>query len=121
MSMTSLTPEQRLQASIAFYTETLGFELSFRYKDFYAGVCAGPFAFHLKLVDEQDPSIPFVSKGEHIHLYVQVDDVRRAAQELKSKGVPLKRDVCETEFGTREVMLEDDQGHTVALWEERAG
>ena len=29
---------------------------------------------HLKLVDEKDPSIEFVDKGEHFHLYLETDD-----------------------------------------------
>ena len=58
-----------LDESIAFYTGKIGLELEFRFEDFYAGIRAGDQSFHLKLVDEKDPSIDFVSEGDHLHLY----------------------------------------------------
>ena len=54
-----------LEESIRFYTTKLGFTLAFRYEDFYAGIRAGNQLFHLKLVDEKDPSIEFVDKRVH--------------------------------------------------------
>lgn len=122
MKIQSVTPQLRttdLAGSIRFYTEVLGFELAFRYRDFYAGICAGAHAFHLKLVDEADPSIEFARAGEHVHLYIGIDDVRAAALELEAKGVRLTRGVYDTAYGTRELSLEDDQGHSIYLFENR--
>ena len=48
--------------------------LEFQDEDFYAGIRAGSQLFHLKLVDEQDPSIEFVDRGGHFHLYLETDD-----------------------------------------------
>lgn len=45
-----------LAASIRFYTTEVGLTLEFQYQDFYAGIRAGGQLFHLKLVDEKDPS-----------------------------------------------------------------
>jgi catechol 2,3-dioxygenase-like lactoylglutathione lyase family enzyme len=122
MKLKSLTPQLRttdLAGSIRFYTETLGFEVAFQYRDFYAGIRTGSYTFHLKLVDAPDPGIEYVRKGEHVDLYIEVDDVRGAAEELTRKGVRLTRDVYETPYGTREVSLEDDQGHSLYLFENR--
>ena len=55
-----------LGGSIRFYTEQLGLTLEFRYEDFYAGIRAGHQVFHLKLVDQPDPSIDFVDRGESL-------------------------------------------------------
>jgi catechol 2,3-dioxygenase-like lactoylglutathione lyase family enzyme len=107
-----------LDASIRFYTEVLGFELAFRYQDFYAGVTAGPQTIHLKLVDSPDPSIPFVRDGSHVHLYIAVDDVRAAADELRQRGVRLTRDPYETPYRTREISFEDPQGHSLYLFQD---
>jgi catechol 2,3-dioxygenase-like lactoylglutathione lyase family enzyme len=120
MKITSVIPQLRttdLGASIRFYTEKLGFELAFQYQDFYAGIRAGSHTFHLKRVDEPDPTIDYVRKGEHVHLYIEVDGVRAAAEELERKGVRLTRDVYETPYRTREISLEDDQGHSLYLYE----
>jgi catechol 2,3-dioxygenase-like lactoylglutathione lyase family enzyme len=63
-----------LEGSIGFYTTKLGFTLAFQYEDFYAGIRAGSQLFHLKLADEKDPSIEFVDRGEHFHLYLETND-----------------------------------------------
>ena len=103
--------------SIQFYTTKVGLTLEFQYQDFYAGIRAGGQLFHLKLTDEQDPSIAFVDKGEHFHLYLETDDVSAAAAALKRNGVPLVKDVHETAWGTREFVIKDDQGHTLYFGE----
>ncbi|QHT62399.1 VOC family protein [Paenibacillus lycopersici] len=102
-----------LESSIRFYTETLGLELAFRYEDFYAGIRAGSQVFHLKAVDDQDPSIAYVREGDHFHLYLLTDDAAALAETLKGRGVKLLADVCETEWNTKEFVIEDDQGHTL--------
>ena len=108
-----------LAESIRFYTAKVGLTLEFQYKDFYAGIRAGSQLFHLKLVDEKDPSIEFVDKGEHFHLYLETDDAAAAAAMLQGNGVPLVKDVHETAWGTREFVIKDDQGHTLYFGEHR--
>jgi catechol 2,3-dioxygenase-like lactoylglutathione lyase family enzyme len=102
-----------LAASIHFYTTKVGLTLAFQHKDFYAGIRASNQLFHLKLVDEKDPSIAFVDKGEHFHLYLETDDAVAAAEAFKRNGVPLVREVHETAWGTKEFVIKDDQGHTL--------
>jgi catechol 2,3-dioxygenase-like lactoylglutathione lyase family enzyme len=106
-----------LPASIRFYTETLGLELAFRYQDFYAGVRAGAQLFHLKHVDEADPSIAYVAAGEHFHLYLETGDAPGAAAALERKGVRLVKPVHDTAWGTWEFVVHDDQGHTLYIGE----
>ncbi len=106
-----------LASSIRFYTTQLGLTVEFQYEDFYAGIRAGSQLFHLKLVDERDPSIEFVVRGDHFHLYFQVDDAAASAQALKAGGIPLVKDVHETAWGTREFVIRDDQGHTLYFGE----
>ena len=124
MTVSGVIPQLRttdLKSSILFYTTQLGLQLEFEYQDFYAGIRAGNHVFHLKLVDEKDPSIQFVEDGEHFHLYLETNDVRAAAAALRSNGVPIVKDVHETPWGTRELVIKDDQGHTLYLGESRSG
>lgn len=106
-----------LAESIRFYTAKLGLQLEFQYEDFYAGIRAGSHIFHLKLVDEKDPSIEFVDKGEHFHLYLETDDIAAAADALKRNGVRLMKEIHTTAWGSREFIIKDDQGHTVYFGE----
>src|SRR4030095_4464329 len=102
-----------LAASIRFYTEKVGFTLEFQYEDFYAGIRAGRQVFHLKLADEKDPSIDFVDRDGHFHLYFETDDAASAAEGLARRGVALVTRLHETPWGTREFVIKDDQGHTL--------
>lgn len=118
MRFLNIVPQLRtkdLAQSIRFYTEKLGFTLEFTYDDFYAAVRAGGQVVHLKLVDEADPSIEFVHLGEHFHLYVEVDDVSAAAARLLDAGVHIERNIEETPWRTRELVVKDDQGHTIYI------
>jgi catechol 2,3-dioxygenase-like lactoylglutathione lyase family enzyme len=122
MAISGVTAQLRttdLAGSIRFYTAELGLTLDFRYEDFYAGIRAGRQVFHLKLVDEPDPSIEFVDRGGHFHLYLETDDAHAAAEALKRNGVRLVRDVHDTPWGTREFVVKDDQGHTLYFGQPR--
>ena len=102
-----------LAASIRFYTQDLGLALEFQYQDFYAGIRAGAQLFHLKLVDQKDPSIEFVDDGEHFHLYFGTDDIAALAETLTKRGIRLVKDVHDTPWGTKELAIKDNQGHTL--------
>lgn len=102
-----------LAASIAFYVDTLGFELAFQHADFYAGIRAGAQLFHLKLVDQPDPAIGWVQEQTHFDLYFEVDDVDAVASRLRDKRIPFVREPHHTSWGTRELVIRDDQGHTL--------
>jgi catechol 2,3-dioxygenase-like lactoylglutathione lyase family enzyme len=120
MAITGIAPQLRttdMASSIRFYTEKLGFSVEFNYQDFYAGLRAGSQIVHLKLVDEKDPSIQYVDEGGHLHLYLQTNGVSDFAAQLKAKGVELLKDVHETSWNTREIVIHDDQGHTLYLGE----
>ncbi|HUJ85707.1 MAG TPA: VOC family protein [Burkholderiales bacterium] len=122
MAITGVMAQLRttdLASSIHFYTTKLGLTLEFRYQDFYAGIRAGSQVFHLKRVDEKDPSIRFVDEGGHFHLYLETSDVAAASAALKANGVALVKDVHDTAWGTREAIIKDDQGHTLCLGQNR--
>jgi len=106
-----------MASSISFYTQKLGFSVAFKHEDFYAGIRAGNQICHLKLIDETDPSIPFVDKGGHFHFYLETNGVADIANQLKANGVSLVKDVHETPWGTREIVIHDNQGHTLYLGE----
>jgi catechol 2,3-dioxygenase-like lactoylglutathione lyase family enzyme len=118
MTVSGVIPQIRttkLDESIDFYVSKLGFELAFKYSDFYAGIKVGDQFIHLKLVDVEDPSIAFVSDGGHLHLYFTTDDVDAEAQKLKRNGVVFRQEVADTPWGMREFWVIDNQGHVLCF------
>ncbi len=115
MNVTALVPQLRttdLEGAIAFYTEKLGFELAFRYEDFYAGISAGNHLIHLKLTDHPDPSIEFV-RGEHLHLHITVDDLGPVLDRVRASGAKIVEEMTERPWGMKEFVVEDLDGHTI--------
>ena len=120
MAITGIVSQLRttdIASSVRFYTEKLGFSVEFNYEDFYVGIRAGSQIFHLKLVDEKDPSIKYVDDGDHFHLYFVITGVVDFAAQLKANGMQLAKDVHETLWNTREIVIHDDQGHTLYFGE----
>lgn len=116
MKINNFTPQLRtvnMASTIRFYTEKLGFTIQFQYEDLYAGLRCGDQMLHLKYVCDLDPSIQYVDEGGHLHIYFGIDDAAGFAEDLKSKGVALVKDVHDTDWQTREFVINDDQGHTL--------
>ena len=116
MELTALVPQLRttaLDRAIHFYTKKLGFVLSFRYQDFYAGVSCGKRMIHLKLVDDPDPSIDFVRSGQHLHLHIGVRDIRAAFRQVQEAGVKVVEGISDRPWGVTEFVIEDPDGHTL--------
>lgn len=66
---------------------------------------------------KKTPSIEYVNNGEHFHLYFETGDVGAVAAGLKANGVTLVKDVHKTPWGTKELVIKDDQGHTLYFGE----
>jgi uncharacterized glyoxalase superfamily protein PhnB len=66
-------------------------------------------------VDERDPSIDFVDRGDHFHLYLETDDADAAAEVCKRNAVHIVKDVHDTPWRTRELVIKDDEGHTIYI------
>jgi hypothetical protein len=69
--------------------------------------------FHLKQVDDVDPSIRYVDDSDHFHLYFQTSDIDAVMSRLTANGVAFVRGVHETPWRTKELVIHDDQGHTL--------
>jgi catechol 2,3-dioxygenase-like lactoylglutathione lyase family enzyme len=106
-----------LDRSIRFWVDGVGLALAFRYEDFYAGIAAGPQTFHLKLVDAPDPSIAHIAAAGHFHLYLATTDAAATAARLAASGIVPHVKLHDTAWGTRELVMHDDQGHTIHIGE----
>ncbi|WP_137125312.1 VOC family protein [Roseomonas sp. HF4] len=111
-----ITPQLRttdLKASIRFYVDRLGFTLPVRWQDFYAGLSAGDAEARLRRVDEPDPSIPYVAVGAYVHLDIHVDGIDALHEAFQARGVSVLEGPVDQPRNTREIVLRDDQDHTL--------
>ena len=116
MEIEQLVPQLRttdLDRAIHFYTKKLGFVLAFKYDDFYAGISSGTHMLHLKLVDDPDPGIDFVRRGQHLHVYIGVHDIHAAFRQVQEAGVKVVEGISDRPWGTTEFVIEDPDGHTI--------
>lgn len=118
MTISGVIPQLRttdLDESIDFYVKKMGFELEFRYSDFYAGIRVGDQSFHLKLVDHKDPSIDFVAGEDHLHLYFPTENAEAESARLKKLDVTFRSELTDTPWQTREFYVLDNQGHVLCV------
>ena len=106
-----------LNSSITFYTEKLGFELEFRYEDFYAGIIKDGYSIHLKsgkpLRDER------ISKRENndLDIVFAVDNVGGLYEQFLKTSIDIVQPLCDRPYG-KEFYIADPDGYIFAYLEE---
>lgn len=106
-----------IEHSIEFYTKKLGFDVEFRYEDFYAGIIKNGYSIHLK---SGKPSIEErKSKRENVDLDIvfSVEGVEELYEEFVNKSVEIIQPLCERPYG-REFYIADPDGYILAFLEE---
>ena len=107
-----------LERSINFYTQTLGFELDFRYEDFYAGITRSGYSIHLKLGDPDVEEIAKRCENEHLHLSFSVEDIHSLFDAIKSSGLSIIQPLREMPYGT-EFYIADPDSYLLGFLEEK--
>jgi catechol 2,3-dioxygenase-like lactoylglutathione lyase family enzyme len=106
-----------LDKAIAFYTETLGFELEFRYEDFYAGIIKDGCSIHLKhgkpSIEERDRK----REDNDLDLIFSVQDVEELYDQFSKTLIDIVQPLCDRPYG-REFYIADPDGYIFAYLEE---
>ena len=99
--------------SLEFYLKKLGFDVAFRYEDFYAGIIKDGYSIHLKEGNfsikertSEDPDIVF-----------SVEDIEALYKELSNKFINLIQPLRDMPYG-KEFYVADPDGHIIAFIEE---
>ena len=103
-----------IDRSIEFYTKKLGFDMDFRYEDFYAGIIKDGFSIHLKTgkpsIDERHNK----KVNEHLDIIFSVEDIQKEYERLQKLGVKFSRPP--TKMGpVTLVVLDDTCGNNIQL------
>ena len=93
-----------LSASVAYYTEKLGFKIDWRYEDFYASV-------------SRDKCVLFLCEGGQGHagtwIWTGVDDVELLFAEWTASGAEIRQGPTNYPWGSREMQVVDPDGHVL--------
>lgn len=113
MKMNAGIVTSRLAESKAFYTDTLGFGVTFE-NEFYLLLHApgGETAISFLLPDHpsQQPLFHKPFSGEGMYLTIEVEDVDKIYSELKKKGVDIQIDIRDEPWGDRHFAIRDPNG-----------
>ena len=105
------------ERSIQYYTQVLGFDLEFRYEDFYAGIIKDGYSIHLKcgqpLLEERERK----RENNDLDIVFSVDNVDALYEEYSQKPIEIIQPLCERPYG-KEFYIADPDGYILAFLEE---
>jgi predicted enzyme related to lactoylglutathione lyase len=102
-----------IDRSVEFYTKTLGFDVDFRYEDFYSGIIKDGYSIHLK---SGTPSIDKRKTNEDLDIIFLVNEIKDLYEEILSKSVEIIQPLREMPYG-KEFYIADPDGNVIAFLE----
>jgi predicted enzyme related to lactoylglutathione lyase len=105
-----------LSRSVNFYTSKLGFEISFRYSDFYVGIVKDGFSIHLKSGTPATDERNIKGTDEKVDLLFSVEDIDNLYKDILNKSVEVIQPLREMPYG-REFYINDPDRNTIAFIE----
>jgi catechol 2,3-dioxygenase-like lactoylglutathione lyase family enzyme len=105
-----------IDRSIDFYTTQLGFDLEFRYEDFYAGIIKDGFSIHLKSGDHSIEERTRKRMNDDIDLVFSVDNIEGLFRELTQKQVEIIQPLRKMPYG-KEFYIADVDGYIISFVE----
>jgi len=105
-----------LNLSVEFYTKQLGFDVDFRYEDFYAGVIKDGFSIHLKIGKPFAKERESKKNNEDLDIVFSVEDIEVLYQELSDKPVTIIQALRQMPYG-KEFYIADPDGYIIAFLE----
>jgi catechol 2,3-dioxygenase-like lactoylglutathione lyase family enzyme len=119
-SITAAAPQflvEKLNDSLIFYEQRLGFSRDFVYDDFYASVSRDRAVIHLKCAPKLEAERAHRRSGEHLDAYLLVSGVRELHQELVGRGAPITKPLEQRPWDARDFYVEDPDGYILCFSE----
>jgi Uncharacterized protein conserved in bacteria len=104
---------EKMAETKAFYTQTLGFGVTFENEFYLLLHTPGgetEISFLLPNHPSQQPLFQKPFQGQGMYLTIEVDDVDQLYNELKEQGVTIKIDIRDEPWGDRHFAIEDPNG-----------
>jgi uncharacterized glyoxalase superfamily protein PhnB len=108
---------EKLNASLIFYEQRLGFSRDFVYEDFYASVSRDRAVIHLKCAPKLEAERTHRRAGEHLDAYLAVFGVRELHEEFVGRGAPIVKPLEQRPWGACDFYVEDPDGYVLCFSE----
>jgi predicted enzyme related to lactoylglutathione lyase len=112
--MSAQLPVASIEQSIEFYTKKLGFNLDFKYEDFYAGIVKDGHSIHLKSGSSEGND---GKNKKDLDIVFSVNNIDDLYHELLSKSIEVVQPLRDMPYG-REFYIADPDGNRIAFIEE---
>jgi uncharacterized glyoxalase superfamily protein PhnB len=122
-SITAAAPQflvEKLEDTLAFYEQRLGFQCDFVYEGFYASVSRDRAVIHLKCAPKLAGERAYRRSGDHLDAFLVVSGVAELHSELVGRGAPITTPLQQTPWGTRDFHVEDPDGYVLCFSEPSA-
>jgi predicted enzyme related to lactoylglutathione lyase len=106
-----------IEHSIDFYIKKLGFDLEFRFEDFYAGITKDGYSIHLKSGKPSMEERKSKRERNDLDIVFSVDAVEDLYEEFVNKSVEIIQPLCNRPYG-KEFYIADPDGYILAFLEE---
>ena len=107
-----------IDRSIEFYKERLGFDIDFRYENFYAGIIKDGYSIHLKSGKPSIEERKNKRSNEDLDIVFSVDGIEHLYEELSNRTIEFVQPLRDMPYG-KEFYITDPDGYIIAFIEER--
>jgi predicted enzyme related to lactoylglutathione lyase len=115
-TMSPLLVVADLDQSLTFYRQQLGFEIDFRYEDFYAGIVKDGCSIHLKLGTSNQEERARKKEKEDIDMTFSIGRIDDFYTEAKNKALNIIQPLREMPYG-KEFYIADPDGYVLSFLE----
>jgi catechol 2,3-dioxygenase-like lactoylglutathione lyase family enzyme len=106
-----------LERSIEFYKSKLGFDVDFRYEDFYAGISKDGYSIHLKEGKPHNDERRNREENEDLDIVFSVDNIHDLYDEYSTNSVEFIQRLRVMPYG-KEFYITDPDGYIIAFLQE---
>ena len=106
-----------LDSSMEFYTEKLGFDVDFRYEDFYSGIIKEGCSIHLKLGNPVREERQNKRDNEDLDIVFSVQGIEDLYEEYSARSVEFTQPLRDMAYG-KEFYVVDPDGYLLGFLEE---
>ena len=106
-----------IEYSLEFYTKKLGFDIDFRYEDFYAGIIKDGCSIHLKSGKPSIEERKNKRNNEDLDIVFSVEGIESLYEDFLNRSIEFIQPLRHMPYG-KEFYIADPDGYIISFLEE---